>query len=340
MDENHSSRVLHSVLSTEAIAAFFEEQYAYGAASACTLVRSYVNEVYWLPSQDNGTFIFKVFRRDWRNETDAAWEVDIQRHLLASGIPVSEPLALRDGSYVAGVNAPEGCRAGVLFAELTGAKPVHPFTDDLYFGHGASLAGFHTTLDSLPPSEKARLYDASFLIVRSESIILGSPEIATSAPHCSIVRDLADQLNDRLRKIGPGTDWGICHGDPTMDNVHVLPDGRHAFFDFDLSGYSWRALDLSGIYLWARREAGARAFWGAFLKGYRSRRDLSESDIALLPVVAAAWEMWDLGHELEHWRRWSGSWRMTPVQLRERIELLARWDEIPRTWSLTFFDAT
>lgn len=327
MDDSQSSRVLHSVLSPEAIAAFFEEQYAYGTASECALVRSYVNEVYRLQSQDNGTFILKVFRRDWRSEPEVAWEVDIQRHLLASGIPVSEPLALRDGSYVARLGAPGGSRAGVLFAEMAGAKPVHPFTDDLYFRHGASLAEFHTALDSLPSSENARVYDASFLIVRSEDIILGSPGIAVSAPHCTIVRDVADQLNDRLRKIGPSTDWGICHGDPTMDNVHVLPDGRHAFFDFDLSGYSWRALDLSGIYLWARREAGARAFWAAFLKGYRSRRDFSESDIALLPVMAAAWEMWDVGHELEHWRRWSGSWRMTPVQLRERIGLLARWDK-------------
>ena len=327
MEHGRSLHVLHSVLDPRSIAEFVEDQYPFGTVDSCTLIRSFVNEVYRLQMHDGGAYIFKVYRQDWRNEPDVAWEVHVQRHLMASGIVVSEPLPLRDASYVVGLDTPEGRRAGVLLARLAGNKPVHPFTDDLYFRHGESLAAFHTALDVFPLAENARNFDASFLIDRSAGIILDSPGTSLSDLHRATLRKVADKLQDRLQAYDPRADWGICHGDATMDNVHVLPDGRHAFFDFDLAGHSWRVLDLSTIYLWARREDRARTFWPAFLDGYRSRRDFSESDVALLPVMAAAWEMWDIGHELERWRRWSGSWHMTAAQLHERIELLGYWDD-------------
>lgn len=316
--------VMHSVLAPDAIAHFVEQNYVRGFVTDCSLLRSYVNDVYALQTTAGERLIFKLFRKDWRNETDVKWEVDLQLHLRGHGTPASEPLAQRDGSYVAEIHAPEGARAGVLLAWLEGEKPQHPFTDALYFRHGASLAEFHASLDDFPHIRTARNYDASALIDRPLRTI--EQVLDPSSTTAATVRRVAAGLRERMSDIQQVGGWGICHGDPTMDNVHLLPDGRHAFLDFDLAGNCWRGLDLSAIYEWAHRDPSVQSFWSAFLAGYSSERSFSAAEAAMLPAVAAAWELQDIGHELEHWSRWSGSWRMTHVMLRERIDRLSRWD--------------
>lgn len=327
MDERQHLSVMHSVISPNAIQQFVEQNYDCGNVTGCSLLRAYVNDVYALQTSSRSgrnRLVFKVYRRDWRNEADVEWDVAVQEHLSQAGLPTSEPMSLRDGSAVARLIAPEGVRAGVLFAELAGAKPTPPFTDELYFHHGVSLAKLHTGLDSYPISPNARTYDEEFLTHRSLAIV--EETLGASSTGVSRLRDVAKQLHERLIDLDEPADWGICHGDPTMDNIHVLLDGRHAFFDFDLAGYCWRALDLSGIFHWAGWDPAARSFWTAFLEGYRSTRTFSESDVALLPVMAAAWEMWTIAHELDCWRRWSGTWRMTQAQVEARIDHIVQWD--------------
>jgi len=318
--------VTHSVLAADGIAALIDARYDLTPVTRCTLLRSYANEVYAVRTRDGEGFVFKLFRREWRNTADVRWEADLQQHLIACGCPVSEPVALRDGAVVIEIPAPEGTRAGLLLRELAGHKPARPFTDDLYFQHGASLATMHAAIDSMPTGGAGdeRIYDVDALVDRPLDAIRRA--CGTSSSTADEAARIAHELRDELEPAPSAADWGICHGDATMDNIHVLPDGRHAFFDFDLAGYCWRALDLFAIHQWARYDPAARSFWPAFLAGYRSQRHVGEADIALLPVVATAWELWDIGHELENWARWSGSWRMTPAMLDERIARLSTWN--------------
>lgn len=318
--------VTHSVLAPDGIAALIDARYDLTPVTSCTLLRSYANEVYAVQTRDGEGFVFKLFRREWRNTANVQWKADLQHHLIACGCPVSEPVAQRDGKVVIEIPAPEGTRAALLLRELAGHKPARPFTDGLYFRHGTSLATLHAAMDTMPMGGNGskRVYGAETLLDRPLDAIRRA--CGTSSSTSTEAARIAHELHDALDRGSSAANWGICHGDTTMDNIHVLPDGRHAFFDFDLAGYCWRALDLCAIHQWAQNDPDARSFWPAFLAGYRSQRSFGEADIALLPVIAAAWELWDIGHELENWVRWSGSWRMTPAMLDDRIARLATWN--------------
>ena len=60
-----------------------------------------------------------------------------------------------------------------------------------------------------------------------------------------------------------GLRWGIRHGDPTLDNLHVSDAGLY-FYDFDLAGPGWQVGDLTG--------ALSTEFADAFLTGYTAVR--------------------------------------------------------------------
>lgn len=68
---------------------------------------------------------------------------------------------------------------------------------------------------------------------------------------------------DRLA--GQGLRWGVRHGDPSLDNLHLDADGLH-WYDLDLAGPGWQVEDLTG--------AMSTAFAGPFLAGYTAVRTL------------------------------------------------------------------
>ncbi len=97
-----------------------------------------------------------------------------------------------------------------------------------------------------------------------------------------------------------GLDWGPCHGDLTLDNLHISDDGQVVFYDFDSGGPGWRAGDLPG---WAKvhpeiSEAEMRA--QAFLRGYQSIRPLSDADIEAAPYLYLAFEVWGMEINLQN----------------------------------------
>ena len=77
---------------------------------------------------------------------------------------------------------------------------------------------------------------------------------------------------------GRELDSGICHGDVSLDNLHVDGD-RIVFYDLDRAGNGPRAADLAGV--------AATAHFDAFLDGYRSVRAFGAADVAAIPWLGA-----------------------------------------------------
>ncbi|GAB3911919.1 hypothetical protein GCM10011575_38370 [Microlunatus endophyticus] len=69
--------------------------------------------------------------------------------------------------------------------------------------------------------------------------------------------------------------WGIKHGDPSLDNIHVSDGNLLYFYDLDLAGPGWQVEDLAG--------ALSTEFAEPFLDGYISQRPLAAVDRAALP---------------------------------------------------------
>ncbi len=142
-----------------------------------------------------------------------------------------------------------------------------------------------------------------------------------------MVNRIVDHLSTELDRLCPALDWGVCHGDLTLDNFTITESERITFIDFDLASTSWRARDLSGVYAFSRLDPEAGNFWEAFLGGYRTVRPFGVTDERSVPLMHAVNQLWDLGHELSRWSAWSGEWRVSPAAIRLRLEEIQRWIE-------------
>jgi Ser/Thr protein kinase RdoA (MazF antagonist) len=76
------------------------------------------------------------------------------------------------------------------------------------------------------------------------------------------------------RVAGDDLERGICHGDVTLDNIHVAGD-RIIFFDLDRAALGHRAADLSPV--------ASTPQSPAFLAGYRTVRGFPAAAQAALP---------------------------------------------------------
>lgn len=314
---------VHSLLDTGTLAGIIERRYDIGRIAVVQLYRSYVNDVYRVETSRGTTFFLKIARQAWRTPEHVAWDVALQQHLHRHHVSVSEPMLQRDGEAVCVLGAPEGARAAVLYAETQGIKPQPPFTPAIYEAVGSGAARMHSALDHFDVPSPRPGRTVAWLVERSGVIVASSLE--RTDEDRSFVETFSAWLAAEIETRAPALDWGVCHGDLTLDNVTIDVNGTVSFFDFDLAAPAWRSSDPSGIYAWALDEPSARPLWEAFLVGYRTERTFSMHDEAAVPHFAAAYELWDLAHEIEHWRQWSGLWRTTPQIVAERIERLRVW---------------
>jgi len=71
-----------------------------------------------------------------------------------------------------------------------------------------------------------------------------------------------------------GLRWGVSHGDPSHDNIHVSEDGL-SLYGFDLAGPGWQVEDLTG--------ASSTSYAEVFLEGYTAVRRLLPVELEALP---------------------------------------------------------
>src|SRR6185437_478826 len=102
---------------------------AYGLdVTGCRLLRSFVNDVYAIITPGR-RYLLKVYRHGYWSPDEVAWELDLTRHLLCSGVPVPDVVPLADGRLAGVIDAPEGQRPYALTAFVeSGAKARKPFT--------------------------------------------------------------------------------------------------------------------------------------------------------------------------------------------------------------------
>jgi Ser/Thr protein kinase RdoA (MazF antagonist) len=313
------------VFVAEAFGSFVEDRYTIGRVVECVLYRSYANEVYRIRAAQGTTYFFKVARRSWRSLDDVRWEAELQIHLNRHRIPVAEPLPQRSGNVVAVLEAPEGRRAAVLYEETLGQKPHPPHSPALYSAFGAAAARMHDAMDRFDAPSPRPARSTEWLVTMSTAIV--SAQLALHSDERAFVDAFGTWLAGEIDSRAPSLEWGICHGDLTLDNLRIDDNGTVTFFDFDLATPAWRVSDLCGLYTWSLSDDSAVPLWHAFLAGYRTERRFTEAEEAAVPFFAAAYDLWDLAHEIEHWRRWSGLWRSTDQIIAERLGRLRQWQE-------------
>lgn len=309
-----------SVPAPESIASLVRREYAKEILE-CRLLRSYVNDVYCMETA-NERFIGKLYREGWRTRENILYELDFLRHVRLSGLPVAACIPAPDGRMIITVDAPEGERFFVLYEYAEGAKPNRPFTDALYRETGRTLGRLHRASAAFTSHFARDPYDADFMLVRPLS--LAEPYFEGRKDDFAYLKSLADHIGKTIRKLDPGMTKGVCHGDYTLDNLHVTHDGHAVLYDFDACGPGYLAQDLLGAYQ-VGKLPGGDIKWAAHLAGYLEEMPLSAEDLAALPYLRLMENIWFIGCSATLWARVSGTWRITGESLDGLLSDIRTW---------------
>lgn len=260
-----------------ALAALVADRYGLDV-TGCVLLRSLVNDVYRVDTAD-GPRVLKVYRAGGHSAGDVTWELNLAAALnaAAEGGPLVAP-----GIGDAGVlEAPEGIRPYALWGWAPGERPRPPFDDALFRRFGAAAARFHAAADTAEVGRRAFAVEEA----------LGRPYAELLPVLAADDRTAVAGLIDRVVEHLDGLDLprGVCHGDLSLDNLHLDGD-RVIFYDLDRAGWGRRAADLTG--------PASTEHWPAFRAGYRSVRPLGDAEIEALPWLEAVARIGELHFHL------------------------------------------
>ena len=270
----------------EALTVRVRQLYPGIGASAARHVYSSVHDVAQVNS-DSGRYALKVYRCGVRTPDEVRWEVDLHRHLFATGAPVPRPVAGAEG-FVAEVELGGRRRWAVLSEWAPGAKPAPSAETYRLLGSAAAMihaaAGDFGSSHVRPPRTVRSEVDHYLALLRPSLDRIGRwGEVE------ALGRRVSKALCDPLER-------GVCHNDLTLDNIHIDGD-RLTVFDLDSAGEGWRAWEPQGVYQASILSGDSR--WENWLAGYEAVRSMAEVDRESVPyfVLMAHLEhvAWKLG---------------------------------------------
>ncbi|RIX74834.1 phosphotransferase enzyme family protein [Acidovorax cavernicola] len=297
----------------------------------CHLIRRGLNDNYALRSADGIRYVARLYSIRPRGSFNAHFEISLLAHLEAKGVGVAAAVPATQGRAYVELQFPEGPRALALFRHAEG---VNPDTLEELELTGRALACIHEAARDHAGPPSRYVLDGHHLAGRTLGYLQAYPEI--SAELLEMYRRLVHRLLEELAAAEGGLTRVICHGDTHGFNNHVHTDPagtrKTVFFDFDDAGPGFLAYDLSVLpwsYLFRKSlkepDEVLRERWTHYLRGYRAGGgEVSESDLAALPLFLQLRHLWNLGEaagRLHHWGTNS-----VPVDwLQKQLEVFEAW---------------
>jgi Ser/Thr protein kinase RdoA (MazF antagonist) len=290
---SRSFPAVSSVLSPDALLGELVSAYTLADPASCALFQRGLNDTYLVRAGDE-RFVARVYRAGYRSPAEIGWELELLEHLAGKGVSVSVPVSGRDGGLLRALPAPEGSRQLVLFSYASGSPLTWDSEQDSALA-GRLAASIHAAADDFATTRPRRALDLDELLERPLQAI--EPFLAHRPKDLRYLTDISQRLWDRITSAAAaddGLDWGPCHGDFGVSNLHVAKDRRAMVFDFDFSGPGWRAYDLVAAWRIGGRGERTRG-WRAFLRGYETVRSLSRHDQSAVRHFDVAGRIWSLG---------------------------------------------
>lgn len=316
--------VTHSILSIHALLADVLPNYDIPSPTACMLLQAGLNDTF-LVQTHGPSYILRAYRTAWRSLAAIHYEVDVLLHLARAGIPISVPIARKDGTIVGRVMAPEGVRYLVLFTYAPGkeiAYAAEEATDAYLYGKGA--AKLHAATDTFHTSHQRFTLDLEHLLAQPLQSI--RPLLAHRRTDWEYLVTLAEKLRLHVHALPlESLEAGFCHGDLHGGNAHRDQAQTLTFFDFDACGMGWRAYDIA-VFRWSARLRGKeQERWEAFLRGYTEERPLHTLDIQAVPYFVAIRHFWLLGIHTSNGQDWGFAW-MNDHYFDQAVTFLRAWE--------------
>lgn len=280
-------RVTRSFISADSLAEVIDDEYDFGAKAKCKLfsklLRNQDNDHYLVTAGEK-KFVARIYQLGKhleRQESDYAYELDWLNFLREKNLPVSYPIARRDGAFLGQLDAPEGPRYYALFS-LAQGKPMSLTNEEQLFVCGSSMAHIHVASNDFVSAHARKPMDLDFLVtdpvkkltkfwedVREDDLDI----IVTSAQEAQMeIEVLLDN------KESTPDSWGPIGGDFHNTSTFFVGDSRPTFFNFDLCGPGWRAYDIAAFVQNANLLNKPEKYSEAFFAGYYSVRQLSPNE--------------------------------------------------------------
>jgi Ser/Thr protein kinase RdoA (MazF antagonist) len=319
--------VSHSTLSPHHLAVFLKKAYALGNDTHCQLIKAGINHTYLVSGA--GKHVFRVYSLNWRSRKEIDEEISLLNKLKAAGIPVSFPIADKNGNYVQSLNAPEGERYGVMFSYAAGEKQ-HRHSPETHYHIGAILARMHQVTENMQVNRLT--YTAEVLL--KDSLNKLRKFLAGDTVEMQFMVSTGDRLLKELSAInGIGLRSGVVHLDYWFDNINVTAANEITFFDFDFCGNGWLCLDIA-YYIMQLYNIGkydSKEFLPTvqnFLKGYESVTPISAEEKRLIPLMGVSLYFFYLGVQCQRYDNWSNSFLTTDYLKRFINGLVKRYFEL------------
>ncbi len=320
--------VIASTISADALGTLVSERYSVGKKCVCQLLRTGINHTYLLTGSST-RYVLRVYSREWRSKVEVQEEIDLLIRLQRDSANISYPIEDKNGEFIQEISAPEGVRFAVLFSFAAGKK-VRFMPPAICSAVGSVMATLHKLTER--KSAKRTNYDSETLLKQpyqdakqffDESL----PEMQLLKRQCSRVGPLLENLSL------PKGSRGIVHMDIWYDNMNITDQGNITIFDFDFCGNGLLVLDVAyfckQLFHIEADKSEYESKMSSFLSGYQRVRELSSTEINLIPNAATAVWIFYLGVQSRRFD-WSNIF-LTENYLRMYVGRMQAWIDYHKT---------
>lgn len=274
------------------------ERYGLKELVNCRLFKNGLNDVYIVKTRDE-TYYLRVSFANMHNLTDYEEETAIMISLNENGVNTAVPVKCKNGSFIWSVNAPEGTRYIVLFAEVKN----NPTNDNLKrnFNFGQAIAKMHVIADE--KNFKVSRAPIDFIELIEQPIKRLKNYLTHRQEDYDFLFNSAQELRKYIEKklTVEKPYYGFCHGDIQLSNI-FFTDDIPTFFYFDCMGYSWRSHDIC-VQIWNMSLDNDKYIETEeaknLLEGYNSIRQLSENELDCINAFGALRSLWLMGLHMD-----------------------------------------
>jgi Ser/Thr protein kinase RdoA (MazF antagonist) len=202
-----SGRVVHTTLSSRAVADFATEFFDFASPPTARLQNRGFNDVYELVGPPR--YFLRIGREGRRRLVDADTEAKVLVQARAAGAPVAVAERGRNGRFAQRLVTPEGVRAVLLFRAAPGQDaqetPAHACAQ------GVALAQIHAVALDMKMTSRMRRLDVEGLIGVPTNRALA--ELCERPALASQLERVAEGTMRHIARLQAELTLGFCHGD-------------------------------------------------------------------------------------------------------------------------------
>lgn len=262
--------------------------YEIGQIVSCDFLTRGLNDTYVVTTLTD-KYIYRVYRKGWRNQEDILFELDAINHLADNGVSVSSPIKTKEGQWLKEIPAPEGTRYGTLFTFTIGDRPQ--INEDNCYLIGKALANIHKATDSFKPNYN-RSFDLNLKHLIDDPLQVIEPTILKflDESKVSFLQDVIKHVREDIQ--AKKLEYGFCHGDFHNFNMHII-DNKIEAFDFDCCSIGYREYDIA-VFWWNLKQnypSLEGTCWDSFMNGYLSEKNIDTNQLIKFVTLRRIWFM-------------------------------------------------